>query len=104
MSLGSFRQRPVRRRWVFGFTTAAAMAFVVLVVASASGVLIGSPSKFESGNDPTLGLGNMIVDTVGNQDWVSVTSNANYVHLTDLSNSQDDSLVSGQKQDTACPE
>jgi hypothetical protein len=104
MSLGSFRRRPVRRRWVFGTTALAVAAVVVFVVASASGVLTGSPSKFESGNDPTLGLGNMTVDTAGNTDWVSVTSNANYVHLTDKTDSTDDSFVSGQKQDTVCPE
>lgn len=104
MSLGSFRQRPVRRRWVFGTTTTAVAALVVLFVAAAVAVLPGSPSKFESGNDPSLGLGNMIVDTAGNKDWVSVTSDPIYAHVTDDSDATDDSYVSGQKQDTACPE
>jgi hypothetical protein len=104
MSLGSFRRRPVRRRWVIGITTTAVAALMVFYVASASGVLPGSPSKFESGNDPTLGLGNMIVDTAGNTDWISVTGNANYFHATDAASSNtDDSFTPGQKQDTTCP-
>jgi hypothetical protein len=89
---------------VFGIPTAAVAAVMVFVVASASGVLSGSPSKFESGDDPTLGLGNMTVDTSGNKDWVSVTGEAAYAHITDKSDSTDDSYVSGQKQDTVCPE
>jgi Prealbumin-like fold domain len=106
MSLGNIRQRPVRRRWVFGITTAAVAAVMVLVVASASGVLTGSPNKFEGGNDPTIGLGNMIVNTAGDTDWASptVTGSPNYFTATDPSNSQDDSFVSGQKQDTVCPD
>lgn len=104
MSLGSIRRRPVRRRWVFGLTTALTAGLVVFLVASASGVLTGSPSSFESGDDPTLGLGNMVVDGTGNKDWVSVTSDARYAHLSDKSDSTDDSFVSGQKQDTACPD
>ena len=104
MSLGSIRHRPVRRRWVFGVTTMAAMALVVFFVASASGVLTGSPSKFESGNDPSLGLGNEVVNTTGNKDWISVTSNAAYVHNTDAAAvTTDDSFTPGQKQDTTCP-
>jgi hypothetical protein len=76
----------------------------VFLVAAASGVLTGSPSKFEAGNDPTTGLGNMVVDTAGNNDWASVTGDPRYAHVTDLSNSQDNSFVSGQKQDTVCPD
>jgi Prealbumin-like fold domain len=76
----------------------------LFLVASASGVLPGSPSKFESGNDPTLGLGNMIVNTTGNTDWISVTGDSAYVHLTDAAASNgDDSFTPGQKQDTVCP-
>jgi hypothetical protein len=104
MSLGNIRRRPVRRRWLFGITTTVVAAVMVFVVASASGVLTGSPSKFESGDDPSLGLGNMMVDTTGNKDWVSVTANAAYAHITDRSDSTDDSYVSGQKQDTVCPD
>src|SRR5262245_57502509 len=104
MSLGSIRRRPVRRRWVFGITTLAAAALLVLVVASASGVLTGSPSKFEGGNDPTVGLGNMVVDTAGDNDWKTVTGNPNYFTATDASKQNDDSFVSGQKQDTVCPD
>ena len=73
----------------------AAAATMGLFVASALGVLPGSPSKFEA-ND-----GNMIVDTAGNNDWASV----NFVHVTDTSNSNsDDSFTPGQKQDTTCPD
>jgi hypothetical protein len=76
----------------------------LIAISSASGVLAGSPSKFESGNDPTLGLGNMVVDTSGNKDWISVTGEANYVHLSDAAaTTSDDSFTPGQKQDTPCP-
>lgn len=77
----------------------------LIAISSASGVLTGSPSRFESGNDPSLGLGNMIVNTAGNSDWISVTGEANYVHLTDTAASNsDDSFEPGQKQDTICPD
>jgi hypothetical protein len=66
----------------------------LLVIASASGVLPGSPSNFES-ND-----GNMIVDTAGNSDWANVA----FTRVDDAQASNgDDSFQSGQKQDTACP-
>jgi hypothetical protein len=85
--------------------TAAALASVLLLVASALAVLPGSPSKFESGNDPTLGVGNMIINTAGNTDWISVTGEANYAHITDVAASTgDDSFTPGQKQDTVCPD
>jgi Prealbumin-like fold domain len=78
--------------------------FGLIAISSASGVLTGSPSKFESGNDPTLGLGNMIVNTTGNTDWISVTGDPNYVHLADAAaTNSDDSFTPGQKQDSACP-
>jgi hypothetical protein len=74
-------------------------AFMAIAITNAFGVLSGSPSNFESGD------GNMIVDTTGNNDWASVQSNADYVHVTDKSNSTaDDSFTSGQKQDTTCPD
>jgi hypothetical protein len=78
--------------------------FGLIAISSASGVLTGSPSKFESGNDPTLGLGNMIINTAGNSDWISVTGEADYVHLTDIAAANnDDSFTPGQKQDAVCP-
>jgi hypothetical protein len=85
---------------------------VTVIVASALGVLTGSPSKFEA-ND-----GNMVVDAMGNADWNSVAgtcfgganvvngtcTSGNYVHLTDVfSSTGDNSFQSGQKQDSACP-
>jgi Prealbumin-like fold domain len=95
-----------RRRRRFLLAPISLIVLIALVaISSASGVLTGSPSKFESGNDPTLGLGNMIVNTTGNSDWISVTGEANYVHLTDTFNStSDDSFEPGQKQDTVCPD
>jgi hypothetical protein len=100
-----------KRRRRFLFVPVLAVAAVSLfLIASASGVLPGSPSTFESGNDPTLGLGNMVVDNLPvppatpHKDWISVTGDADYVHLTDLASSNsDDSFTPGQKQDTACP-
>lgn len=94
MSLGNFRRRPIRRRWVIGFTLTAILAAVALFVASASGVP-GSPSDFES-ND-----GNMIVDTMGQNDWASVA----FDHVSDPAHTgTDNSFVPGQKQDTTCPD
>jgi hypothetical protein len=77
---------------------AGAVVLAIGIALPAMAVLSGSPSKFES-ND-----GNMIVDTPGNNDWASVTTNPNYVHITDpASTSSDDSFQPGQKQDTVCP-
>jgi len=110
MSLGTIRQRPVRRRWLVGITLTAIAAFAALYIGSAAGtppaecsdaaiVVPGSPSCFESGD------GNMVVDQTGANDWASVKNNANYVHNSDVASSQsDDSFVSGQKQDTRCPD
>jgi hypothetical protein len=93
-----------RRLTQLGVIASAVMLLALILVPSAMAVLPGSPSKFESGNDPTTGLGNMTVNTAGNTDWVSVTGNSAYVHLTDVSNSNgDDSFTPGQKQDTTCP-
>jgi hypothetical protein len=88
-----------RRRWVFGTTIAAAVAVMGLFVASALGVLPGSPSQFEAQD------GDMIAGNSGGaSDWNSVQSSSNYVHLTDLaSTTSDDSFKSGQKQDSICP-
>lgn len=93
-----FHKRPLsgdRRRWVFSVTAGAAVIAMGIFIASAFGVLAGSPSKFEA-ND-----GNMVVNTTGNNDWKSV----NFFHLSDVAASgSDDSFVSGQKQDTVCPD
>ena len=91
MSLGSFRQKPIRRRWVLPFLTALAVGVVTVVVASALGVLTGSPSQFES-ND-----GNMIVNST--HDWANVP----FTSLTDpAATATDDSWVNGEKLDTQC--
>jgi hypothetical protein len=92
-----------RRRFLFAPLTLVVL-IALIAISSASGVLAGSPSKFESGNDPTLGLGNMVVNTTGNKDWISVTGEGSYVHLPDAAAStSDDSFTPGQKQDTVCP-
>jgi hypothetical protein len=86
------------------------VALLALIAVPASAVLPGSPSTFESGNDPTLGLGNMIVDNLPvppptpHTDWISVTGNSAYFHATDAAAvNTDDSFTPGQKQDTTCP-
>jgi hypothetical protein len=89
----------------------AGLAILAVYAATpATAVLPGSPSTFESGNDPTLGLGNMIVDNLPvppatpHTDWVSVTGRAAYFHGTDVAaKTNDDSFTPGQKQDTTCP-
>jgi prealbumin domain-containing protein len=105
--MSAFPFRPGRRLWLTVGTLAMVTAAVLFLVAAASAVLTGSPSSFESGNDPTLGVGNEVVNTPGNADWTTVIGPpkaANYVHLTDVSNSTgDDSFAPGQKQDTICP-
>ena len=95
MSLGTIRKRPIRRRSVLAIAVVLLSAATALLVASASGVLGGSPSNFEA-ND-----GNMLVDTAGNHDW----ANVGFVHVADAFSSQDDdSFTPGQKQDTSCPD
>jgi hypothetical protein len=98
---------------LLGAIFTATMMVALIVVPSAQAVLPGSPSTFESGNDPTLGLGNMMVDNLPvppptpHTDWVSVATTATttpYVHLADAASSTtDDSFTPGQKQDTTCP-
>lgn len=95
---------PSRKRHLALLASTAALFLVTALLLPASAVLPGSPSKFESGNDPTLGLGNMVVNTTGDSDWKTVTGEANYVHLTDTAAStSDNSFTPGQKQDTVCP-
>jgi hypothetical protein len=94
-----------RRRRIGLIAGTAALLVVTALLLPANAVLPGSPSKFESGNDPTLGLGNMIVNVTGNTDWISVQNEANYVHLADAAAStSDNSFTPGQKQDTVCPD
>jgi len=87
---------------------ATVLILVTALLIPAGAVLPGSPSKFESGNDPTVGLGNMTVNDVpaGNSDWITVAdAGAPYVHLQDAAASNsDNSFTPGQKQDTTCPD
>ncbi|MCD6021615.1 MAG: Cna domain protein [Actinomycetia bacterium] len=83
----------------------AALILATALIYPAYAVLPGSPSLFESGNDPSTGLGNMVVNTAGNADWSTVQNEANYVELTDTAASNsDNSFTPGQKQDTVCPD
>jgi hypothetical protein len=96
-----------RRRLQLGAIVSLVALLAVFAVPNALAVLSGSPSLFESGDDPTVGLGNMIVDNTvpPDTDWVSVTGNAKYAHVTDAAHTgTDDSFVPGQKQDTTCPD
>lgn len=93
-----------RRLAQFGTIFTAIALLALIVVPSAFAVLTGSPSKFESGNDPTTGVGNEVVNTAGNADWITVTGNPAYVHLSDTAASNsDNSFTPGSKQDETCP-
>jgi Prealbumin-like fold domain len=96
------------RRWtLIGTLTVVVMAFGI---ASAFGILSGSPSNFES-ND-----GNMIVaPNSTNNDWATVDgtctpsttqdcTSGSFVHLVDAVGQTDDSFDPGQKMDTVCPD
>jgi len=106
-AFNKFRHPRIRRRWLVSGTVLVTAAVFLFVIGAASAVLPGSPSKFESGNDPTLGLGNMIVNTAGNKDWISVAGPPAvppYAHIVDAASStSDNSFTPGQKQDTTCP-
>jgi hypothetical protein len=117
MSLGSFRRRPIRRRWAVGIPTVVMIALVVLFVAS-SGAVTASPSNFES-ND-----GNMTNDTgtslVKSTDWNCFTNSDNFANSPPVNASSNCAVtsgavhvsadaageitwVNGQKFDTQCP-
>jgi hypothetical protein len=100
----SNRRTGRRRLALLAATVTLAVVSGLFFEVPALAVLTGSPSSFESGNDPTLGVGNETVNTTGNADWITVQSNAAYVHLSDSAASTgDDSFTPGQKQDTTCP-
>ena len=84
-----------RKRRVLALLFVAFAAGMALYATSAFGILDGSPSNFESDD------GNMVVDTIGNNDWNSVA----FDHVADPFNTNsDNSFTSGQKQDTPCPD
>jgi uncharacterized surface anchored protein len=89
---------PRRRRRLFVLLALVTVAFAVFVAASGA-VLPGSPSNFESGNDPTLGLGNMVVNTPGNNDWATVSFDL----VQDGTGNTDNSYTPGQDFDVNCP-
>jgi hypothetical protein len=84
-----------KRRKRFLFVPVFLIAAVALIViASASGTLAGSPSNFESNDGNQTHL-------TGAHDW----DNVGFFHVVDAaSTNSDDSFVSGQKQDTNCPD
>jgi hypothetical protein len=84
-----------KRRRRFLFVPILLVAAVALIaIASASGVLAGSPSGFESNDGNQTHL-------TGAHDW----DNVSFFHVVDVASStSDDSFVSGQKQDTNCPD
>ena len=96
MAALNFRHRRVRRRWLISGSVLLTAAACLFLIASASGTLSGS--KFESGD------GNMKRDgTVasGAKDWQNVP----FAYVDDLqSTNLDDAFLSGQKQDTTCPD
>ena len=80
-----------RRYWAMGATLVVAAAFGIIFVASSGANL--PPSTFE-GND-----GNMVVNTAGHTDWVSLAANPNLQKLIDLpSGSNDNSFGQGSKE------
>ncbi len=95
--LGESRS-PKRRRRLLVLLGLVTVAFAVFVAASGA-VLPGSPSSFESGNDPALGLGNMVVNTAGNNDWATVSFDL----VTDGTGGTDSSYTPGQDFDVNCP-
>ena len=117
MSLGTFRRRPVRRRWIFGVTTTAMAIGLLLVIVSAGAVVANSPSNFES-ND-----GNMTADgssSAKSTDWNCFTNSGGFANSPPVNSSSnclrttgaqqvtadangEISWVPGQKFDTGCP-
>jgi uncharacterized repeat protein (TIGR01451 family) len=91
----SERRRTFRRGrgfWPIGLTVAGIIAFGLVFVASSGANLTGS--TFE-GND-----GNMVVDTPGNTDWVSLAGDAGLRTLVDLPSGQNDNAFGqGTKED-----
>jgi hypothetical protein len=85
-----------RRRWTMLVPFLAAAIAAVFYVAGAGAVLTGSPSSFEAQD------GDMVAaNSGGTHDWANVS----FDHVSDLASTQDDtSFVSGQKQDTICPD
>src|SRR4051812_14070149 len=98
MSLGKIRHRPVRRRWVFGLTTALAAALFVLLVASASGNLTGSTF---GGGDGNLACNDSAVTGGGANDWNTGCAPAGGINIgyDDPSGGNDNALGQGSKED-----
>jgi hypothetical protein len=124
--LAQLRRFARRRRWVVRTAAIAAAGAAALFVASALGILAGSPSNFEA-ND-----GNLTVDHASSADWncftkwpttgsgaITVGSGtcsskieksgyfqeaSNPLHVDPTAGTKKDiSWKSGQKQDTSCP-
>lgn len=97
MSLGTFRKRPIRRRWLLGATMTAAIAFAVFMVAGA-GAVLPNGSTFESAD------GNLIVDNVSTSscydsctDWATAPNRTEQSDL--VKSTSDDAFGGGSKED-----
>ncbi len=95
--LGESRS-PKRRRRLLVLLGLVIVAFAVFVAASA-GRAPREPEQLEAGNDPSLGLGNMVVDTTGNNDWATVDFDV----VQDGTGNTDNSYTPGQDFDVNCP-
>jgi Prealbumin-like fold domain len=112
MSLGTFRKRPIRRRWFLAVTIAAAAALtVVFVVGSsadnASGCDFAATGTTQSCVGPLSGStfaggdGNLLASptTFGTTDWQNVSGRNGGIDLP--SGSTDNSFGQGTKEDNA---
>jgi len=99
MSLGTFRQHPVRRRWAFGLALTAITASLLFLIVSASATV--APSGFE-GNDGNILLGNNPTPPGnGTEDWATLAPAPG--HILDSTSNTDDSLGKGSKEDDLVP-
>jgi len=105
MSLGTFRQRPVRRRWAIGIALTAISASLLFIIVSAGATV--PPSGFE-GNDGNILLGNNgtagsnpTPPGNGTEDWATLSPAA--TRIPDSTSNTDDSLGKGSKEDDLVP-
>src|SRR6266511_4490923 len=92
MAMLRLGRRRVRRSWLFTTTAAAVAAVFLLVIASATANLPGSP--FDAGD------GNLILNDES-QDWVNAPNLKKAIDITPARD--DDSFGQGTKEDTEVP-
>src|SRR5262249_28630544 len=105
MSLGTFRERPVRRRWLIGIALTAISASLLFIIVSAGATV--PPSGFE-GNDGNILLGNNgtagsnpTPPGNGTEDWATLSPAPG--HIVDSTSNTDNSLGKGSKEDDLVP-